>query len=69
MFELVFFLVVFVAMAVFDIYKMKKAALKREFIPYAPLMIPSAVIALVYFLNPRGPSLLKIMMDLFGIKE
>jgi hypothetical protein len=48
---------------------MKKAALKRELIPYAALMIPSAVIALVYYLNPRGPSLLKIMMSLFGIKE
>lgn len=69
MFELVFFLAVFVAVAARDIYKMKKAALKRELIPYAALMIPSAVIALVYYLNPRGPSLLKIMMSLFGIKE
>ena len=69
MIELVFILVPFFGLAVYDMKKMAKAKLKREFIPYIVLSFLALGVTLVYILYPYGPSLVKMIMTLFGIKE
>jgi hypothetical protein len=67
--ELASFYAILVGMGVFDLSKMKKANLKREMAPYLVLSLLSAAVAFLFFKNPDGPSLSKLLLHLFGIGE
>jgi multisubunit Na+/H+ antiporter MnhC subunit len=67
--ELAAFLAILAGMGVYDLKKMKKANLKKEIVPYISLSLLSAAVALLFFLNPDAPSLAKLLMTLFGVKE
>lgn len=67
--ELVLFVLVLIAISIFDLLKMKKANLKKEIVPYLALTLFSGAIGLLYLLNPYGPSISKILFGLFNIKE
>jgi hypothetical protein len=69
MLELIFMLAVLLGMGVYDLRKMKMASLKREMLPYLALMLTAAAVAVYSFINQNGPSLSRILMNLFGIKE
>lgn len=67
--ELFMFLIVLIGISIYDLWKMKKATLKKEVLPYLAMTLLSAAVGLIYLINPFGPSISKILFDLFNIKE
>lgn len=67
--EFFIFLIIMLGLGVYDLRKMAEANLKKEVFPYLALSLLAGAVGLIYLAAPLGPSLAKIMFDLFNIKE
>lgn len=66
--ELKLFLLFLVAAGTADILSMKKAKLKKEFLPYIVLMVLTAVFGIAYMSTPQSASLTFSVIKFLGLK-